>query len=549
MTPSRRAWTSSLAALACVAATVAAQGEPPPAAERPVLRVPAATAPALDGKVDAEEWSAGASFDVRRGEDVYGKGKVLRAGRNLYFAYESTLHAFALGLRLNFRDPVSMRMSPVVLMPLSPPRPPLALFRQAPGRQAEALPVDTCDVRLDLSELETFSLEARLPLDLLEFPRGDRPMEFSAEVWDLEANRPIGLFPLMAEGVGGAQVYARLEPAKDWGGEADTAPPPTNDALRLFADLQAADAEGAPAGPLAHTGWRDGRRREAPMAQFEARLEKALAERPEYVGLRATQVQLRLARNDHEGALEALEGIARDFPLLRHQSWLHLMKSELLRGLGRYDDALAHLEENGPALGDDHVVQAEKSLLRYLLRVSAMEDRIREEEGARDDLPRVRITVKGKGDLVIELFEDDAPNAVANFLSLVERGDYDGTKFHWVEGGRNVLGGDPNSRDDDPFNDGFGDPGYLVESEPSRRMHLRFTVGYADKRRARRTEGCAFVVHLAPFPQLDGVNTVFGRIVEGFDVVGRIEYGDVIASGKVLRKRDHPYEVAKRAVR
>ena len=140
----------------------------------------------------------------------------------------------------------------------------------------------------------------------------------------------------------------------------------------------------------------------------------------------------------------------------------------------------------------------------------------------------------------------DARNVVANFISLVESGNYAGTRFSWCEGGRRVLGGDPNTRDEDPHNDGFGDPGYLIESEPGRRLNLAYMVAFTDKRRARRTEGCTFVIHMAPFPALDGVNTVFGRVIEGHATVRKLEYYDAIEATEVVRKRDHAYEPIKR---
>jgi len=147
---------------------------------------------------------------------------------------------------------------------------------------------------------------------------------------------------------------------------------------------------------------------------------------------------------------------------------------------------------------------------------------------------------------VLELFDDDAPNAVANFVTLVGRGFYNGTRFHWVDSGSVAYGGDPNSRDNDRFNDGFGDPGYLIESEPSRRLNLPFTIAFVDTRRAARTQGCTFALNLRAAPQLDGVTTVFGRVIEGFDVVRKLSAGDTIKSTTILRKRKHEYKVVKR---
>ena len=108
------------------------------------------------------------------------------------------------------------------------------------------------------------------------------------------------------------------------------------------------------------------------------------------------------------------------------------------------------------------------------------------------------------------------------------------------------MGGDPNSRDEDEYNDGYGDPRYLIESNPGRRLHLPYTIAFADRRLSRRQEGCSFVIHIAPLPTLDGVNTVFGRVIEGFDVVRKLEYYDKLEKATVVRKRKHAYVAVKR---
>ena len=80
---------------------------------------------------------------------------------------------------------------------------------------------------------------------------------------------------------------------------------------------------------------------------------------------------------------------------------------------------------------------------------------IRGKEAEADDLPRVLFKTT-HGDIVIELFENEAPNTVANFISLVENKKYDGTVFHRVIPNLIAQGGDPNTLDDDPSNDGQG---------------------------------------------------------------------------------------------
>ena len=171
----------------------------------------------------------------------------------------------------------------------------------------------------------------------------------------------------------------------------------------------------------------------------------------------------------------------------------------------------------------------------------------RKQEAAADDLPRVEITTS-KGTIVVELFEDDAPNTVANFVSLVEKGFYDGTPFHRVIGGFMAQGGDPTGS-------GSGGPGHVIECEcelPAARKHFLGSLSMAHA--GKNTGGSQFFLTFRPTEHLDGRHTVFGRVVEGYDVLprlartqsgdGRSNPGvkpDTIVKAKVLRKRNHEY--------
>lgn len=81
-----------------------------------------------------------------------------------------------------------------------------------------------------------------------------------------------------------------------------------------------------------------------------------------------------------------------------------------------------------------------------------------------EQLPRVTFKTS-RGQIVLELFENEAPNTVANFISLVEGKKYNGVKFHRVIPGFMAQGGDPNTLDDNPENDGQGGPGYTIACE------------------------------------------------------------------------------------
>lgn len=134
---------------------------------------------------------------------------------------------------------------------------------------------------------------------------------------------------------------------------------------------------------------------------------------------------------------------------------------------------------------------------------------------ARDS--KVRI-VTDRGEIVFELFPDDAPFHCASFIKLADEGFYDGLSFHRVEPGFVVQGGDPSG-------DGTGGPGYRLPAEFNERPHLRGTVAMA---RASEPDsaGSQFYICLGDARFLDGQYTVFGRMTEGFEALDAIRRGD-----------------------
>ncbi|MGE5192795.1 MAG: peptidylprolyl isomerase [Deltaproteobacteria bacterium] len=180
------------------------------------------------------------------------------------------------------------------------------------------------------------------------------------------------------------------------------------------------------------------------------------------------------------------------------------------------------------------------------------EQEIRAKEAKADNLPRVLFKTN-KGDIVLELFENEAPNTVANFISLVASKKYDGTKFHRVIPDFMAQGGDPNTLDDDPGNDGQGGPGYTIACEcysEKARKHFQGSLSMAHA--GKDTGGSQFFLTHRPTDHLnadpkrgEGGHTVFGRIIEGLDVALALRKDDVIESARVIRKRDHEYKPVK----
>ncbi len=136
-----------------------------------------------------------------------------------------------------------------------------------------------------------------------------------------------------------------------------------------------------------------------------------------------------------------------------------------------------------------------------------------------------------KGRIVFEFFPQDAPNHVASFIELAEKGFYDGTTFHRVEPNFVVQGGDPYSRDGGGAA-GTGGPGYNLAAEFNSRPHEDGTVAMA-RAASPDSAGSQFYICLGRQSFLDGNYTVFGQVVEGLDVVHSIQRDDAMTSVKI----------------
>jgi peptidyl-prolyl cis-trans isomerase B (cyclophilin B) len=123
------------------------------------------------------------------------------------------------------------------------------------------------------------------------------------------------------------------------------------------------------------------------------------------------------------------------------------------------------------------------------------------------------------GKIVIELFENEAPKTVANFEKLIGEQFYDGISFHRVIKGFVAQGGCPNGT-------GTGGPGYTIPCETKGNPHKHERGSLSMAHRGPNTGGSQFFIVYEPQPHLDGVHTVFGKVIEGLDVVDKIKQGD-----------------------
>jgi peptidyl-prolyl cis-trans isomerase B (cyclophilin B) len=295
----------------------------------------------------------------------------------------------------------------------------------------------------------------------------------------------------------------------------------------------------------------------------EGTLEKAITESPDDVGLYHGRARLREIRNDPAGATADLELALAKKP--GHALTLARL-ANVERVAGKWESArkrLAGVVKESPAaaavnalldftMGDLEaaargLAEALKSKAKMpadlaadaerILKMTATELELRAKEAKADDLPRMTVTTS-KGDIELELFENEAPNAVANFITLAEKKFFDGLKFHRVIENFMVQGGCPRGN-------GTGDPGYRFGDEfpEGYRRHFRGSLSLANS--GPDTNGSQFFITHRPTDWLDGKHVVCGRVLKGMNVVDAIKGGDTITKVVVTRKRDHPYEVKK----
>ncbi len=193
-------------------------------------------------------------------------------------------------------------------------------------------------------------------------------------------------------------------------------------------------------------------------------------------------------------------------------------------------------------------VQAELPSLQKLWNAELA---ARQSDTTGEPLPRVLMHTT-KGDIEMELFENQAPETVANFISLIESGFYDGLTFHRVLEHFMAQTGCPTG-------DGMGGPGYMIYNEaskPGARKFFRGTVGMA-LAQDPNSGGSQFFICFVPVMSLNDSFTAFGRVTSGMEVLGNIAridpeakkddkkpavMPDEVISMEVLTKRDHEYK-------
>lgn len=151
--------------------------------------------------------------------------------------------------------------------------------------------------------------------------------------------------------------------------------------------------------------------------------------------------------------------------------------------------------------------------------------------------PKVTMTIDGKDKIELELYPETAPESVANFISLVKKGFYNGKTFHRVIEGFMIQGGCPKGN-------GTGGPGYNIKGEFAANgvkndlKHTRGTLSMARSMMPNSAGSQFFIMH-KDAPHLDGQYAAFGRVTSGMETVDRIasvktDYNDKPATPVVM---------------
>lgn len=139
------------------------------------------------------------------------------------------------------------------------------------------------------------------------------------------------------------------------------------------------------------------------------------------------------------------------------------------------------------------------------------------------------IDLEKGGQVKVELFPNEAPGTVENFEKLIKEGFYNGLNFHRVIPGFVAQGGCPHGT-------GTGGPGYSIKCETAGNPHKHERGSLSMAHAGKDTGGSQFFIVYEPQPHLNGVHTVFGKVVEGMEYVDDIQQGDKMKEVRVIEE-------------
>lgn len=144
-----------------------------------------------------------------------------------------------------------------------------------------------------------------------------------------------------------------------------------------------------------------------------------------------------------------------------------------------------------------------------------------------DGLSQAQVILRtAKGNIVFKLYPKDAPNSVTRFISLIQKGFYDGLAFHRVEPKFLIQAGDPTGT-------GKGGSGQKLKAEFNKRQHIKGTVAFARDPKNEDSADSQFYISLTTLSHLDNNYTIFGQVIEGLEVLDQIVLDDKIITASL----------------
>ena len=567
-----------LAPVALAPLAVPAGAEEPPGP----IAVPKATGLTLDGKPTEDAWGKAASIPADPASDVATTVKVLAADGRLWIAVSAAEDpGFPIGVLVKTApDGVATAAEAVSLAykPLDPRAPrydvsgPRGTGRAAYRFQGAA----------DLSQGGTWTIEAAVPFADLALARPDAPLRLAVAA-SLRTVNHLASAPAGAV-MGGPATFALLKAPEGGWPTAETGVPAADAMAKEDADdarrLQAWDdylkvLQTHGQGPTRFKTVEEARAAVLPP------LDRAIEARPDLATLHWQRAMTLFQVHDEAAAKAALEKALELVPHFREPAWtLQLLAIEKFLqdpGLPDSDYAAGYAaiaaeakrlgpDADAPRFLEGYLRYREADFAKAVPLLKPVVDRHPEEKGLRaiaqaaedyekawglelgfrkedegKDLPRAKVTTN-KGSFTIELWEDDTPNSVADFVWLARAKFFDGLTWHRVVPFFVIQGGDPFSRNPADPRAGQGGPvGVRLRTEKGKRPRRAFrgVVGMANS--GPDTDASQFYVMTGSDRGLDDGYSLFGRVVEGMEVADKIVKGDAIVTVEIVKARAHAY--------
>ncbi len=560
--------------LPIAAAALLARPTPPSATAGPLEAVvPKAEGLVLDGKGLDAGWEGALAIPAEAVDGKTPTVRVLLSGGKLWFLAEMPEDVgFPVGLKALLCADGTATAADAVQAAYGPQevRGPRYALR---GPKGVGRTTYRFEGAADVASLGRWSVEASIPVEDLALPSDTTPIRVALVVMTRQLNRfstaPVGssfqaptTFAKLSPPEGGWSSAGKAVVDADRLAKEDLADATRMTAWREFVDVQRLGAVQA----------------SEARAKLLAPLDRVLAARPDLAMVYVVRGNILQELQDADGARAAYAAALAAVPHMPEAAWA-LAAFDIARFSegpdtmpSDYPAAFARIAAEAKARGGSSIaLEAAEGVLRYRLGefeaaikllepvikgypvdeelaskltfsqkyapLWAQELGMRQADAKKDDLPRARV-VTSRGAFVVELFEDDAPNTVKNFVWLARHGFWEGLLFHRVIPFFMTQGGDPFSPSGDPRL-GSGGPGYAIRTEPSRRLPFRGMIAMANA--GKDSEGSQFFLTTGTSAHLEGSFSIFGRVIEGQDVVDSLVRGDKIVNVEIVRVREHDY--------